>query len=86
MTDRTTSKARLSWRRLEHTSLIGDVTLCRQPHFSSPWNIVDVLGFSKLDFHAHLLSDEGEAKKSLPTVTGFRQLDAWLRNRQAADV
>lgn len=47
-----------------------------------------VLGIdiSKLDFHAHLLTDEKrELKRSFPnSVLGFAQLDAWLRKNQGA--
>jgi transposase len=45
------------------------------------------IDISKLDFHAHLISEEGDAKKSFPnTLVGFKQLDAWLRNRRLGKV
>jgi transposase len=50
---------------------------------------IPILGIdiSKLEFHAYLISESGHAKKSFPnTVTGFKQLDAWLRNRRIAKV
>lgn len=45
---------------------------------------MDILGIdvSKVDCHAFLLSERGNAKKSFPnSVVGFRQLDTWLTNR-----
>ncbi len=48
-----------------------------------------VLGIdiSKRDFHAHLLDDKREAKKSFPnSAVGFAQLDAWLEHRRAKNV
>jgi transposase len=50
---------------------------------------MDTLGIdiSKLDFHAHLLTEKGEAKKKFAnSATGFQQLDAWLRNRRSTQV
>jgi transposase len=50
---------------------------------------LSILGIdiSKADFHAHLLSDRGEARKSFPNSSaGFQQLDRWLRNRKVVQV
>lgn len=50
---------------------------------------MDTLGIdiSKLDFAACLLSDRGEARKAFPNnATGYKQLDAWLRNRKVSRV
>jgi len=46
---------------------------------------VDVLGIdvSKADFHAYLIQDRQDAKKSFPNVpAGFRQVQKWLTNRR----
>ncbi|MBV8489467.1 MAG: IS110 family transposase [Candidatus Eremiobacteraeota bacterium] len=50
---------------------------------------VAILGIdiSKADFHAHLLDERGEAKKSFAnSVIGFKQLDSWLRNRRIGEL
>ena len=40
------------------------------------------IDISKLEFHVHLLSEKGTHKRSFPNLpAGFRQLDAWFRNR-----
>lgn len=45
------------------------------------------IDLSKDNFHACLLSDQGEAKRAFPNSTkGFEQLVAWLRNRRAGEV
>jgi len=45
------------------------------------------IDISKDTFNAHLLSDGGGHKKSFPnSEVGFKQLDAWLRNRGAQQV
>jgi transposase len=45
------------------------------------------IDISKADFHAVLLQGDHVAKKSFPNShRGFAQLDAWLRNRSAAEV
>jgi len=41
------------------------------------------IDISKQTFNAHLSSEKGEAKKSFPnSIVGFKQLEAWLRNRK----
>jgi len=53
------------------------------------WRILETLGIdiSKLDFHANLITEKGEAKKSFPnSLAGYKQLDVWLRNRRAQQV
>lgn len=50
---------------------------------------MDVLGIdvSKADFHACLLQGAKRTKKVFPnTSAGYRQLHAWLRNRNCSDV
>jgi len=50
---------------------------------------VDVLGIdvSKGDFHACLLQEKRQAKKSFSnTAAGYRQLQSWLKNRGASEV
>lgn len=50
---------------------------------------MDVLGIdvSKADFHACLLQEGRQSKKSFPnTTTGYRQLQQWLRNRRTSQV
>lgn len=50
---------------------------------------MDVLGIdvSKGDFHACLLQEKGQAKKSFSNaVAGYRQLASWLKNRGASEV
>ena len=45
------------------------------------------IDISKNTVHAHLISEPGQAKKSVPnSAKGFHQLDAWLRNRKAERV
>jgi transposase len=45
------------------------------------------IDLSKDTFHAHLLSDRGEAKKIFSnSAKGFEQLVVWLKNRQAGAV
>lgn len=51
--------------------------------------VLNILGIdvSKNDFHVALVSERGEHKRVFPNSTvGFRQLDAWLRNRKAETV
>jgi transposase len=45
------------------------------------------IDISKANFHAHLISDRGDGKKSFPnTEVGFKQLTNWLKNRDAGEV
>ena len=51
--------------------------------------VVAILGIdiSKLDFHAHLVTDKAEAKKTFPnSEVGFHQVCAWLKNRKVDQV